>query len=569
MLNNFKIEINTKYKENCDYYVVVCNSECNNRKDITAVAVDDGFASENSVVIWHDIAYVYSSEEVARGRASDLGGTFGILKLKCLKCFLEYFATIFPYFDIYLDETYRIAPLTCRCTANKQLKGYGYDRPRHFEVRTPEDNYFSLQGCAASSNLRWVHVRDNSDPCHPVVHCRPVPYLGRYGVDDTGSPDLISRFYFAGKQYAKMIIDDDICAIFARPIGAVAYSESIDACDIVRIYDDGIWVRCGMLRGNDIGTFEYNENGMIQLCQSSAFVDTKINPTWRLEIYNTDDVVYMHWDRNSEWLMNELFYRAEVLTSGLTVPPQVLNNYEKSLMRHVEKICSTRPLNYSAVIIMEMIEENGFGCLGDIVNADRLLAASTLFTEDDFMKHLDDVVAATVYDRYLLFVIVTFGLSKDAATARRCRELYYKKYPKCSMGLFFNALDRMNEGDTNQEIEFYKQAIAANDANFEAIYNFARTYEEMGKLEDAFELYEKCCRTNPYHTRAIENAACIFWRVGKLENADAVFRVALSSDLHREDTYKNVYEFYSKTNHNKAYAFARQLIELRIPTFVK
>jgi tetratricopeptide (TPR) repeat protein len=142
--------------------------------------------------------------------------------------------------------------------------------------------------------------------------------------------------------------------------------------------------------------------------------------------------------------------------------------------------------------------------------------------------HWNVVVSASLCG--VLLLVLGLLTWRQTAEYRDLVALYtatLKKNPGCwmahyNLGIVFN-----EEGETDQAIDHYRQAIALRSGYTEAHYNLARLLVEQGQLADAIAHYEKAVAINPADPEAQNNLGVTLFGIGRIDDAVEHYQKAL------------------------------------------
>ena len=102
-----------------------------------------------------------------------------------------------------------------------------------------------------------------------------------------------------------------------------------------------------------------------------------------------------------------------------------------------------------------------------------------------------------------------------------------KKNPDCWMAHYNLGVTLSEQGETDQAIDHYRQAIALRSDYAEAHYNLGRLLAEQGHFDDAIAHYEKTAEINPTDSEAQNNLGVTLFGIGRVDDAIAHYRKAL------------------------------------------
>ena len=102
-----------------------------------------------------------------------------------------------------------------------------------------------------------------------------------------------------------------------------------------------------------------------------------------------------------------------------------------------------------------------------------------------------------------------------------------KKNPGCWMAHYNLGIVLNEQGETDQAIDHYKQAITLRSDYAEAHYNLARLLAGQGQFDDAIAHYEEAVKTNPTDAEAQNNLGVTLFGIGRIDEAIVHYRKAL------------------------------------------
>jgi protein O-mannosyl-transferase len=102
------------------------------------------------------------------------------------------------------------------------------------------------------------------------------------------------------------------------------------------------------------------------------------------------------------------------------------------------------------------------------------------------------------------------------------------KNPGCWMAHYNLGIALHHQGETDQAITHYRQAIALRSNYAEAHYNLGRLLAEKGELSDAVTHYEKALAINPADAEAHNNLGATLFMKGRVDDAISHYRKALA-----------------------------------------
>jgi protein O-mannosyl-transferase len=101
------------------------------------------------------------------------------------------------------------------------------------------------------------------------------------------------------------------------------------------------------------------------------------------------------------------------------------------------------------------------------------------------------------------------------------------KNPGCWMAHYNLGIAFYDQGQTDQALSHYRQAIALRPNYAEAHYNLGRLLVEKGEFSDAITHYEKALAINPADAGAHNNLGATFFQIGRVDDAIAQYQKAL------------------------------------------
>jgi protein O-mannosyl-transferase len=126
-----------------------------------------------------------------------------------------------------------------------------------------------------------------------------------------------------------------------------------------------------------------------------------------------------------------------------------------------------------------------------------------------------------------LLAILTW---RQTAEYRDPRSLYtatLKKNPACWMVHYNLGIVLSEQGETDQAIDHYRNAVALRPDYADAHYNLGRLLVEQGHLDDAIVHYEKAVAINPADAEAENNLGVTLFAIGRVDDAIQHYRKAL------------------------------------------
>jgi len=101
------------------------------------------------------------------------------------------------------------------------------------------------------------------------------------------------------------------------------------------------------------------------------------------------------------------------------------------------------------------------------------------------------------------------------------------KNPGCWMAHYNLGIALHDQGETDQAITHYRQAIALRSNYAEAHYNLGRLLAEKGEFSDAITHYEKALAINPADAEAHNNLGATLFQSGRIDDAIPHYQKAL------------------------------------------
>jgi len=102
-----------------------------------------------------------------------------------------------------------------------------------------------------------------------------------------------------------------------------------------------------------------------------------------------------------------------------------------------------------------------------------------------------------------------------------------QKNPDCWMAHYNLGIVLSGQGEPDQAIEHYRQAVALRSDYAEAHYNLGRLLVNLGQLNDAVAHYERAVAINPADAEAQNNLGVTLFGMGRGDDAIAHYRKAL------------------------------------------
>lgn len=86
---------------------------------------------------------------------------------------------------------------------------------------------------------------------------------------------------------------------------------------------------------------------------------------------------------------------------------------------------------------------------------------------------------------------------------------------------YYAALDLYAEGEHEQAVAEYQQAIAADPTFTDALHGLARAYQDMDKLDEAIEVSRKIAELEPDDVLAHTSLSILYQKKGMIPEAEA------------------------------------------------
>jgi tetratricopeptide (TPR) repeat protein len=102
-----------------------------------------------------------------------------------------------------------------------------------------------------------------------------------------------------------------------------------------------------------------------------------------------------------------------------------------------------------------------------------------------------------------------------------------QKNPGCWMAHYNLGIVLSGQGEADQAIDHYKQAVALRPDYAEAHYNLGRLLVEQGQFDDAIAHYERAAAINPADAEAQNNLGVTLFGMGRADDAIAHYQKAL------------------------------------------
>jgi len=164
-------------------------------------------------------------------------------------------------------------------------------------------------------------------------------------------------------------------------------------------------------------------------------------------------------------------------------------------------------------------------------------------TQDHFVSHPDTVprsastIASPRWRLVLsgglcgtLLVSLGFLTWRQTSEYRDLFALYratLQENPRCWMAHYNLGIVLSEQGEADQAIDHYGQAVALRPDYAEAHYNLGRLLVEQGRLNDAIAHYERAAAINPADAEAQNNLGVTLFGIGRTDDAIAHYQKAL------------------------------------------
>jgi len=130
-----------------------------------------------------------------------------------------------------------------------------------------------------------------------------------------------------------------------------------------------------------------------------------------------------------------------------------------------------------------------------------------------------------------------------------------------------------NDGNMEQALDYYQQAVDKDPAFLPALFRLAFLTDLTGDETKAVELYRQCLKLNPVHINAMMNLAVLYEDAGKYEYAEALLSRILAvypnhprARLFMKDIESSLYMFYDEEFERKRDKF-QQVLDMPISDF--
>jgi tetratricopeptide (TPR) repeat protein len=130
----------------------------------------------------------------------------------------------------------------------------------------------------------------------------------------------------------------------------------------------------------------------------------------------------------------------------------------------------------------------------------------------------------------ILLILLGFVTWRQTTEYRNLFALYtatLQKNPDCWMAHYNLGIVLSEQGEPDQAIEHYRQAVALRPDYAEAHYNLARLLVDLGQLNGAIAHYERATAINPTDAEAQNNLGATLFGMGRADDAIAHYQKAL------------------------------------------
>jgi len=142
-----------------------------------------------------------------------------------------------------------------------------------------------------------------------------------------------------------------------------------------------------------------------------------------------------------------------------------------------------------------------------------------------------------------LLVSLGFFTWRQTAQYHNLLALYtatLQKNPDCWMAHYNLGIVLSGQGEGDQAIDHYRQAVALRPDYAEAHYNLGRLLVEHGQLNDAIAHYERAAAINPADAEAQNNLGVTLFGIGRTDDAIAHYKKALDIQPHYAEASCNL-----------------------------
>jgi tetratricopeptide (TPR) repeat protein len=144
---------------------------------------------------------------------------------------------------------------------------------------------------------------------------------------------------------------------------------------------------------------------------------------------------------------------------------------------------------------------------------------------------------------WLLLFLLVFLTWRQTAVYHDLVTLYtatLTKNPGCWMAHYNLGIALSDQGNTDQAIAHYRQAVELRPNYGEAHYNLGRLLAQKGQLDDAITHYKKALEINPADAEAHNNLGATLFASGRVGEAIAHYRTALAIQPNYADASCNL-----------------------------
>jgi tetratricopeptide (TPR) repeat protein len=86
---------------------------------------------------------------------------------------------------------------------------------------------------------------------------------------------------------------------------------------------------------------------------------------------------------------------------------------------------------------------------------------------------------------------------------------------------YYEALDRMAEGDLEQAVAMYEESIAADPSFTEAMHGLARALQDLQRYDEAIEVAKRIAEIDPDDVLAHTSLSVLYQKKGMIAAAEA------------------------------------------------
>jgi len=116
--------------------------------------------------------------------------------------------------------------------------------------------------------------------------------------------------------------------------------------------------------------------------------------------------------------------------------------------------------------------------------------------------------------------------------------------------LFNQGSECYNNGDFEQAIEYYTQALTLSPANPTILFNLGRSYEHTNQLDQAVTHYQQTLSIHPSSTQVLNALGCVLLKQQKLSAAHLVFKQSFDLDPQQIHAPMQLANLYTLSNNN-------------------